>query len=112
MKGGKGPGQPGGGPQNWRIRLETMFTKMEFMGVKAANFMHKGFINMMLMFMAWNLYSFGVNYNNYWRLRRDPNLPRQWLEEQTRPGEADYDIERERAAREERLSSKDDGKAK
>ena len=84
-----------------------MFTKMEFMGVRGANMLHKGFINCMLLFIGWNMYSFAVNYNNYWRLRRDPNLPRQWLEEQTRPGEADYEIERERAAREQRLASKE-----
>ena len=102
MKGSnKGP-EPSKG-QEWRIRLDKMFSKMEFMGVRAANLVHKGFINCMLLFIAWNMYSFGVNYNNYWRLRRDPNLPRQWLEEQTRPGEADYEIERERAAREQRL---------
>ena len=57
----------------------------------------------MLLFIGWNLYSFAVNYNNYWRLRRDPNLPRQWLEEQTRPGEKDYEIELSRAQREKRL---------
>ena len=53
-----------------------MFTKLELMGVRGANFLHKGFINCMLMFIAWNFYSFAVQYNNYWRLRRDPNLPR------------------------------------
>ena len=81
---------------------------MELMGVKGANMLHRGFINCVLLFICWNMYSFAVNYNNYWRLRRDPNLPRQWLEEQTRPGEKDYDIERERAAREERLTSSGD----
>ena len=45
---------------------------MELMGVKAANKIHRGFINLILVFMAWNAYSFAVNYNNYWRLRRDP----------------------------------------
>lgn len=78
---------------------------MELMGVKGANILHRGFINVILLFICWNMYSFAVNYNNYWRLRRDPNLPRQWLEEQTRPGEKDYDIERERVAREERIAS-------
>ena len=33
---------------------------------------------------------------------------RQWLEEQTRPGEKDYETERDRAAREERLGSDGD----
>ena len=77
---------------------------MELMGVKAANKIHRGFINLILVFMAWNAYSFAVNYNNYWRLRRDPNLPRQWLEEQTRPGEKDYEIEEARQAREQRIN--------
>lgn len=89
--------------QNWRLKLDQMLTRMELIGVKGANVIHKGFINLILVFICWNMYSFAVNYNNYWRLRRDPNLPRQWLEEQTRPGEKDYDIERDRAAREQRL---------
>ena len=96
-------------PQNWRSTLDKMFTRMELLGVKAANKLHRGFINVILLFMAWNAYSFAVNYNNYWRLRRDPNLPRQWLEEQTRPGEKDYEIENSRAAREERLKENDGG---
>ena len=80
-----------------------MFTRLELMGVRGANFLHKGFINCMLLFIAWNMYSFACNYNNYWRLRRDPNLPRQWLEEQTRPGEKDFEIELARVGREDRL---------
>merc|ERR1719469_449750 len=88
----------------WRIKFDLYFTKMELFGVKGANMTHRGFINCILLFICWNMYSFGVNYNNYWRLRRDPNLPRQWLEEQTRPGEKDYDIERDRAAREQRIT--------
>ena len=76
------------------------------MGVKAANKLHRGFINLILLFIGWNIYSFSVNYNNYWRLRRDPNLPRQWLEEQTRPGEADWEVERERADREDRIKER------
>ena len=93
--------------------MDSYITRMELIGVKAANKIHRGFINCILLFCAWNLYSFAVNYNNYWRLRRDPNLPRQWLEEQTRPGEKDYDIERDRAAREERLTpGKKDAKSK
>ena len=101
-KGGKGGNnQP---PQAWKSKLETMFSRMELMGVKGANMLHRGFINMILLFCGWSMYSFAVNYNNYWRLRRDPNLPRQWLEEQTRPGEKDFDIEHDRAAREGRLT--------
>ena len=95
-----GNGNKGGGeppvPTQWRTKLDSMFSRMELMGVKGANMLHRGFINCILLFICWNMYSFAVNYNNYWRLRRDPNLPRQWLEEQTRPGEKDYDIERER----------------
>ena len=74
MQGGKKPQQNKGG--DWRIRLDKMFTKMELLGVRGANLIHKGFINGMLLFICWNMYSFAVNYNNYWRLRRDPNLPR------------------------------------
>ena len=96
--------------KDWRTALDAWFTRVELMGVKAANMLHRGFINMTLLFICWNIYSFSVNYNNYWRLRRDPNLPRQWLEEQTRPGEKDHDIERERAAREERLAGADQSK--
>jgi hypothetical protein len=55
---------------------------MELMGVKAANKIHRGFINLIFLFIGWNIYVFVRNYNNYWRLRRDPNIPRQWLEEQ------------------------------
>lgn len=90
--------------QNWRSSLDKMFTRMELLGVKGANKIHRGFINCILVFICWNMYSFGVNYNNYWRLRRDPNLPRQWLEEQTRPGEKDYEIESNRQAREQRIT--------
>ena len=97
-------------PRDWRINWNFLITRMEVMGVKGANFIHKSFVNMILLFICWNMYSFSVNYNNYWRLRRDPNLPRQWLEEQTRPGEKDYETERDRAAREERLGSDGDNK--
>ena len=76
-----GNGNKGGGPtppppQQWRAKLDTMFNRMELMGVKGANMLHRGFINCILLFICWNMYSFAVNYNNYWRLRRDPNLPR------------------------------------
>ena len=88
---------------NWKGFLDHYFTKLEILGVKSANKAHRGFVNFVLVFCAWNIYSFSVSYNNYWRIRRDPNLPRQWLEEQTRPGEADWEVERERADRESRL---------
>lgn len=67
--------------KDFKDRFNTWFTKMELLGVKAANKAHRYFINGILLFMAWNVYTFIVNYNNYWRLRRDPNVPRQWLEE-------------------------------
>ena len=67
--------------KDWKLIFERYFSKMELIGVKAANKIHRGFINLIFLFIGWNIYSFSVNYNNYWRLRRDPNLPRQWLEE-------------------------------
>ncbi len=60
----------------WKQKFEYYFSKMELMGVRAANRTHRYFINLILLFIGWNVYSFSVNYNNYWRLRRDPNLPR------------------------------------
>mgnify|MGYP007070400338 FL=1 len=92
--------------KDWRAIFEEQFSKLEMLGVKAANKIHKGFVNCVLLFIAWNMYSFAVNYNNYWRLRRDPNLPRQWLEEQTRPGEADWKVEQERHGRESRIQER------
>jgi hypothetical protein len=70
---------------SWRTRFDNMFTRMELMGVRGANKAHRGCINLILIFIGWNLYSFVRNYNNYWRLRRDPNIPKQWLEEQNDP---------------------------
>ena len=84
---------PKKGSENWQSKIDRLLTRMELMGVRGANMLHKGFVNCILLFICWNMYSFAVNYNNYWRLRRDPNLPRQWLEEQTRPGEKDYETE-------------------
>ena len=56
--------------------MDGWLTKMELLGVRAANKLHRGFVNIILLWIGWNMYSFAVNYNNYWRLRRDPNLPR------------------------------------
>jgi hypothetical protein len=64
-----------------RSRFDKVFSKMELMGVRAANKMHKGFVNCVLLFIGYNFYVFISNYNAYWRLRRDPNVPKQWLEE-------------------------------
>ena len=91
------------GQQPWKIRFERMFYKMEIMGVRTANFAHKSFVTGVLCFVAYNVFSFVRSYNHYWRLRRDPNVPKQWLEEQTEPGQADWGIERERVKREERM---------
>ena len=65
-----------GPKKDWREIFERNFSRLELMGVKAANKIHRGFINLNFLFIGWNIYSFSVNYNNYWRLRRDPNLPR------------------------------------
>ena len=66
---------------DFKERFNAWFTKMELLGVKTANKIHRYFINCILLFIGYNLYSFARNYNSYWRLRRDPNIPRQWLEE-------------------------------
>ena len=76
---------------------------MELMGVRGANKLHRGFVNIVLLFIAYNMYTFVKSYNNYWRLRRDPNVPKQWLEENDDPGEKDWLLEKERVRREERM---------
>ena len=88
---------------SWQSRFDKLFTKMELLGVRAANKMHKGFVNCVLLFIGYNFYVFISNYNSYWRLRRDPNVPKQWLEEQEGPGEGDWMLEKERVKREERM---------
>jgi len=62
--------------RDFKTRFNDMFLKLELLGVKAANKIHRGFINLMLLFIGYNVYIFVRNYNNYWRLRRDPNIPR------------------------------------
>jgi hypothetical protein len=79
-QGGKTP-LPRADSNSWKIKFNNLFTRLELMGVRTANKVHRGFINCVLLFIAWNAYSFTSNYNNYWRLRRDPNIPKQWLEE-------------------------------
>ena len=91
--------------RDFKERFNEWFNKVELMGVKAANKFHRAFINGMMLFMLWNLYTFGRNYNEYWRLRRDPNIPRQWLEEKQKPGSDDWKLERERIDRDERMSA-------
>mmetsp|Transcript_1576 Transcript_1576/g.2777 ORF Transcript_1576/g.2777 Transcript_1576/m.2777 type:complete len:91 (+) Transcript_1576:156-428(+) len=80
---------------------------MEMFGVRAANFTHKSFINIILAFMVYNVFLFTSNYNAYWRLRRDPNIPKQWLEESenTKLTE-DMRLEEERVTRENRMIGK------
>lgn len=62
--------------KDFKEKFNEWFTRMELLGVKAANKVHRGFINLILLFMMYNVYTFANNYNNYWRLRRDPNIPR------------------------------------
>ena len=87
----------------WKVRFDKMFSRMEIFGVRAANSVHRGFVNFVLLFILYNGYIFASNYNNYWRLRRDPNIPKQWLEEQEKPGKEDWLLERERVTRDERM---------
>lgn len=88
---------------NFKQRFNQMFLKMELFGVRAANKAHRGFVNCILLFIGYNLYIFVSNYNAYWRLRRDPNVPKQWLEEQSDAGTEDWMLEKERVRREERM---------
>ena len=88
---------------SWKARFNHLFTRVELIGVRAANKTHRGFVNLILLFILWNGYTFVANYNNYWRLRRDPNMPKQWLEEQEKPGADDWTLERERITRDERM---------
>lgn len=88
---------------SWKSRFDRLFVKMELFGVRAANKAHRGFVNLILLFIGYNMYIFVRNYNSYWRLRRDPNVPKQWLEEQDDPGSQDWMLERERVKREERM---------
>lgn len=93
--------------KNYREKFNQWFTRLEIIGHHAANKAHRYFINMILLFMGYNICVFVVNYNNYWRLRRDPNIPKEWLaeESETRSGAADWKIERERIEREARLNN-------
>ena len=85
------------------MRFNNLFLKMELMGVRGANRLHRGFVNIVLLFIGYNMYTFVKSYNNYWRLRRDPNVPKQWLEENDDPGEKDWLLEKERVRREDRM---------
>ena len=59
-----------------RQKFDRLFVKMELFGVRAANKVHRGFVNCILLFIGYNMYVFIRNYNAYWRLRRDPNVPK------------------------------------
>ena len=91
-------------------RFEESMQKLELKGYKAANKIHRYFINCIFMFMAWNVYVFVREYNAYWRLRRDSELPEEWLEDVTTKKLQDWDIEKERIEREKRLSKVNHGK--
>ena len=88
---------------SWKHSFDRMFVKLELFGVRAANNVHRGFVNCVLLFLGYNMYIFVRNYNAYWRLRRDPNVPKQWLEEQDDPGQQDWMLEHERVKREDRM---------
>lgn len=55
---------------DWRGRFEKLISRMEQMGQTAANKAHRGFVNLILLFIAYNTYVFISSYNSYWRLRR------------------------------------------
>lgn len=55
---------------DWRGRFERIISKMEVLGQTAANKAHRGFVNLILLFIAYNTYIFITSYNSYWRLRR------------------------------------------
>ena len=61
---------------SWSKRFDKLFVKLELFGVRAANKVHRGFVNCVLLFIFYNMYVFVSNYNSYWRLRRDPNVPK------------------------------------
>ena len=46
-------------------------------------------------------------YNAYWRLRRDSDLPEEWLEDVPQKKVKDWDLEKERIDREIRLKKVD-----
>jgi hypothetical protein len=62
--------------KDYRELFNQWMNRMELLGVKTANKLHRGFVNCVLLFLCYNIYSFVSNYNDYWRLRRDPNAPR------------------------------------
>ena len=59
--------------------------------------------------MAWNVYTFVREYNAYWRLRRDSDIPEEWLEDVPKKKLKDWDIEKERIEREKRLAKAEKG---
>ena len=101
-----GAGKPVPTPESEMTFMERVsfnFLKVEVFGHKAANRLHRIFVNFMLLFIGWNMWVFVREYNNYWRLRRDSNIPKEWLEDRINPGKEDWAIERERIERESRI---------
>ena len=83
-------------------KFSERFLRWEVYGHKTANKMHKYFVNAVLLFMAYNIYTFIGAYNSYWRLWRDSDLPKDWQEEAPRAGHLDWKVEWERIERENR----------
>ena len=46
--------------------------------------------------MGYNVWVFVREYNAYWRLRRDSELPEEWLEDAPSKKVEEWDVERER----------------
>lgn len=84
-------------------RFSERFLKFEVAGYKAANKLHRGFVNCVLLFMVYNSWVFIRQYNDYWRLRRDSELPAEWTEEAPKAGFKDWRIEKDRAERDRRI---------
>merc|ERR1711957_1138614 len=59
---------------NLMSKNETFLTKIERIGYKSANGMHKFFVLGMFTFIMGNFVYFLKEYNAYWRARRNPNL--------------------------------------
>ncbi|CAI2384060.1 unnamed protein product [Moneuplotes crassus] len=84
-------------------RYEQFMNKLELKGYKAANKIHRYFVNCIFLFMGYNLYIFVREYNAYWRLRRDSDLPEEWLEDIPK-NTKEFDMEKERIEREKRIT--------
>ena len=56
--------------------------------------------------MAYGVFTFVREYNAYWRLRRDANLPKEWLEDAPNKRMKDWEIEKSRVLRDKRIKGK------